>query len=369
MRYLSLVLISFLTLTSAAQAQNLTSSSEYSQRGIGRFEKNDLDGAIADFTKAIEMNGENLEFCYYFRGMAEYRKGNPDQAIDDISKAIALKPHPRFYDDRGNLLAKQGELDRALADLSQAIQIAPQYARAYGDRGIVRLMRGENADAELDFKKCFELDRTLESQFKAAASQVKQLAASRYEHEKPSDVEVIKFSWTEGHRSVLDPTEPSIPVYTSTVSPSGTYVLANPAAKGDPGPAQDPTGTGRPMSGGSRPGTRVVIDYKFTASIRNTGSKTIEVVHWAYHFDPKNSAQEPLAYLFASKTNIAPGKEKDLNSSVLSIAGQKGTIKLPSKSTRAFFSERINILRLEYAGGSTWQRPGAFSVPPKTPPQ
>src|SRR5258705_2930844 len=159
MRYFSILLISLLILTSAVQAQELTSADEYSQRGIARFQKNDLDGAIADFTKVIEMNGKDREFCYYFRGMAHYRKGNSTQAIDDLSKAIAIKPDPRFFDDRGNLLARQGELDRAIVDLNKAIEIAPQYGKAYGDRGLIRLIRGEATDAELDFRKCFELDR------------------------------------------------------------------------------------------------------------------------------------------------------------------------------------------------------------------
>jgi len=103
-----------------AQEQVPLSSDQYAQRGIARFEKNDLEGAIADFSRVIEMNGKDQEFCYYFRGLAHYRNGNPNQAIDDLSKAIAIKPDPRFLDDRGNLLARQGELDRAITDLSKA---------------------------------------------------------------------------------------------------------------------------------------------------------------------------------------------------------------------------------------------------------
>lgn len=355
MRYLPIVLIYLFVLTSASHGQNLTSANEYSQRGIARFEKNDLDGAIADFTKAIEMNGQNQEYCYYFRGMAHYRKGNADQAIIDLSKAIAIKPHPRFYDDRGNLLAQQGELDRAITDLNKAIEMAPQYAKAYGDRGIVRLMRGETTDADLDFRKCFELDRALESQFKAAASQVRQRAVSRYEQQKPSDVEVVKFNWTSS-MVLTAPASPSFPVTSSTVSASGTRVLA-PTAKGEPGPAEifDPTGTGLPPSRRPTASTQTVSDYKFTVSIRNTGSKTIVAIQWAYLFDPKDSAHEGLAYLFMTKTNIAPGKEKTLTDSVSSAGSSKGPTKMPSKDSRAFFNERIAILRLDYADGSSWQ--------------
>ena len=113
MRFFSTGLILLLIVLSAAQAQDLTSADEYSQRAIARFEKNDLDGAIADFSKVIEMNGKDQAFCYYFRGMAYYRKSDLNHAIADLSKAIEIKPDPRFFDDRGNLLAKQGELDRA----------------------------------------------------------------------------------------------------------------------------------------------------------------------------------------------------------------------------------------------------------------
>ena len=367
MRYLSIVLIYLFILTSAAHGQNLTSANEYSQRGMARFEKNDLDGAIADFTKAIEMNGQNQEYCYYFRGMAHYRKGNSDQAIVDLSKAIAIKPHPRFYDDRGNLLAQQGELDRAIADLNKAIEMAPQYAKAYGDRGIVRLMRGENTDAELDLKKCFELDSALESQFKATASQVRQRAVSRYEQQKPSDVEVVKFNWTSS-MVLTAPASPAIPTSTSAVSPSGTRVLADPRAKGEPGPSVilDPTGTGLPPSRRPAASTRAVSDYKFTVSIRNTGSKTIVAVQWAYLFEPKDSAHEGLAYLFTTKTNIAPGKEKNLTESLSSAGSPKGPTKMPSKDSRAFFNERIAILRLDYADGSSWQSSGTSGGPQKT---
>ncbi|HET6669172.1 MAG TPA: tetratricopeptide repeat protein, partial [Pyrinomonadaceae bacterium] len=227
MHLFSILFIYLLILTPGAQGQELKSADEYSQRGIARFQKNDLDGAIADFTKVIEMNGKDQAFCYYFRGMAHYRKGDSNQAIDDLSKAIALKPDPRFFDDRGNLLAKQGELDRAIVDLNKAIEIAPQYAKAYGDRGLIRLMRGETADAELDLKKCFELDSTLEAQFKLAANQLKQRAISRSLQEKPVGVEVIKFSWAETpSRSLVPSSAGAIPITTSPVSPTGTRVLA-----------------------------------------------------------------------------------------------------------------------------------------------
>jgi len=359
MRYFSALLILLFILTSAALGQELTSADEYSQRGIARFEKNDLDGAIADFTRVIEMNGKDQAFCYYFRGMAHYRKGNSNQAIDDLSKAIAIKPDSRFLDDRGNLLAKQGELDRAVADLNKAIEIAPQSAKAYGDRGLIKLLRGEAADAELDFKKCFELDSALEPQFKAAANQVRQRAASRYLHEKPADVEITKFNWTEAPSRALVPKEAPITVNTSPVSPTGTRVLADPNAKGESGPGDilNPSGITTTFPRNTSDNTRAFIDYKFTISIKNTGEKTIASVKWAYFFEPKDQAHESLAYLFMTKTDISPGKEKTLNDSLAANAKAGANTKLPGKRNQALYNEGVAILRLDYTDGTSWQSP------------
>lgn len=360
MRYFSILLILLVIMTSAVQAQELNSADEYAQRGIARFEKNDLDGAIADFTKVIEMNGKDQAFCYYFRGMAHYRTGNSKQAIDDLSNAIAIKPDPRFLDDRGNLLAKQGELDGALADLNKAIEIAPQYAKAYGDRGLIRLLRGELEGSELDFKKCFELDKALEPQYKAAANHVKQRAASRYLHEKPTGVEITKFSWTEvPSRGLATPSAPTT-VSTSPVSPSGTRVLADRNAKGEPGPGEilNPSGITTPSPQKIPEDSREFMAYRFTLSIKNTGDKTIAGVKWAYFFEPKDPAREGLAYLFKSQTNISAGKEKTLNESLAANASAGVTTKLPTKRNQALFNERVAILRLDYTDGTSWQSGG-----------
>ena len=353
MRYLVILSLFFVLCNFGAQGQNPTSAAEYSQRGIARFQTNDLDGAIADFTKVIELNGDNLEFCYYFRGLAHYRKGNPELAIADLGKAIAIKADPRFYDDRGNLLARQGDLDRALADLNKAIELAPQKAKTYGDRGLVLLMRSDEKNAEADFKKCFALDPSLETQFKANASKIKLRKVSDHEYQKPTDVSVLKFSWAETPSKVLIAESSAVPVNAAPVSATGTRVLGDPNAKNQPGPAEimDPSGTSLPPSKNSNTSTKDIIEYKFTAATKNTGSKTIVFIKWAYYFDPKDLAHDPLAYLFSTKTEIRPGKEKVFSDVVI----PNGHTKLPSKLNHGLYSERVAILRLDYSDGSFWE--------------
>ena len=358
MLYFSLVLISLsLLTTSGSQAQTPLSGEDYSQRGITRFEKNDFDGAVSDFTKAIELKGSNLEFCYYFRGMANYRQGNLEVAIADISKAITIRPHPRFYEDRGTLLLKKGDLDGAIADFNKTIELAPQFAKAYGDRGIVRLMRGENAQAELDFKKCFELDSTLQTQINAAATQIKQRAASTHEPEQPSDVKVVKFSWSD-MSAMMPSTTPTIAVTSTAVSQSGTRVLADPSAKGDPGPHDVGLDPSMSPSRDRGPGSPTKIGANtFTVVIQNVGNKTIVGVRWAYFFYPKDLTREPTAFTFSSKTKIAPGKEKTLSEQGIGITEPGHRIQMPTHQTRMLFNERVAIFHLDYADGSVWPSP------------
>ena len=357
MRYFPVLLVCLLVLAiHAGYAQEPTSADDYSQRGISRFEKNDFSGAITDFTKAIDLKGQNLEFCYYFRGIALYRLGKLDDALVDLTKAITLKQHPRFYDDRGNLLAQKGDLSGALSDLNKAIEISPQYAKAYGDRGIVHLMRGEQPDAESDLKKCFELDKKLEAQFTTAANQLRQQAALRSEHTKPTDVEVLKFDWSESASQVLvAPSGHPITISSSPVSATGTRVLGTPQEKGEAGPPPIADASGTAPASPRAPTAAVQgVDYKFTAAIKNTGNKTIVGVQWAYFFEPKDHG-DALCYVLNSKTNIPPSKEKTLTDKVPSKTNPKSNGKVPTAYNRTLFNERVAILHVDYADGSSWQ--------------
>ena len=64
---------------------------DFARRGNTRSEQGELDGAIADFTKAIELD-PGLAEAYTNRGIARGRTGDLDGAIADHTKTIELKP-------------------------------------------------------------------------------------------------------------------------------------------------------------------------------------------------------------------------------------------------------------------------------------
>ncbi len=66
-------------------------ASAYNNRGNAKKDKGDLDGAIADYNRAIELDPKYAS-AYYARGTAKDAKGDPDGATADFNRAIELKP-------------------------------------------------------------------------------------------------------------------------------------------------------------------------------------------------------------------------------------------------------------------------------------
>jgi len=140
------------------------------------------------------------------------------------------------------------------------------------------------------------------------------------------------------------------------VRKAGIGALEDPTAKTEPGPKLPPFDPASPAPSASRPSARGV-DQKFTALIKNTGSKTITTVQWGYFFVPQDG-QDSFAYVFTTKIDIPPGKEKNLRDQIQSVVLPANQSKAPSAHNRALFKERVVILRLEYADGTSWHSSG-----------
>ncbi len=130
----------------------------YNDRGVDYSDTNDLDNAIANYNKAIEISPDYAR-AYENRGKGYYGKDDYRRAMADLTKAIQLKPDDaRAYDGRGWVYEAKRDNKRAFADYNKAIELDPKLASAYVDRGDVYFGRGDYTHALADVDKAIELD-------------------------------------------------------------------------------------------------------------------------------------------------------------------------------------------------------------------
>jgi tetratricopeptide (TPR) repeat protein len=150
----------------------------YYNRGAAKIEKGDLDGAIADFNRKIELNPKDAR-AYYNRGIAKQAKGDLDGAIADFSRAIEFDPkYAIAYNNRGIAKDDKGDLDGAIADYSRAIELDPKHAVAYNNRGIAKEARGDLDGAIADYNRAIELDPKLAIAYNNRGNAEKKLSRS-----------------------------------------------------------------------------------------------------------------------------------------------------------------------------------------------
>ena len=118
MKKLLLIIIVFVTSLSYCQT-----AEEYFERGNSKYDLQDYQGAIADYSKAIELN-PNYSGAYNNRGVSKLN----------------------LQDYRG-----------AIADFSKAIQLDPNFSDAYYNRGLSKLALKQKNSACLDWSKAGEL--------------------------------------------------------------------------------------------------------------------------------------------------------------------------------------------------------------------
>ena len=125
---------------------------------IAWLQKNDLDNAIKDFTKVIELASESAS-VYMARGTAWRLKGDMDNAIKDFTDAIRLQPKStEAYLSRGTLRSEKGDLDDGIRDLTEAIQLDPNSPLACNNLAWILATcpndKFRNGDKAVEYAKC-----------------------------------------------------------------------------------------------------------------------------------------------------------------------------------------------------------------------
>ena len=94
--------------------------------GNDLLKKNDIVGAVAKYTAAIDIDPKNQ--VYYSNRSAAYAKNNQFMnALDDAVKAIELKPTwPKGYSRKGAALYALNRMEEAKIAYEEAVKLDPK---------------------------------------------------------------------------------------------------------------------------------------------------------------------------------------------------------------------------------------------------
>ena len=93
---------------------------------------NIYDQLIEEYTAQIAQDPDNAAVLYNKRGVCYYNKGDYNTAVADFTNAIEAQGDlVNAYDNRGASYHKQGLYDQAIIDCQKALELNPNYANAY----------------------------------------------------------------------------------------------------------------------------------------------------------------------------------------------------------------------------------------------
>jgi tetratricopeptide (TPR) repeat protein len=76
---------------------------------------------------ALIQRDPNDAIAYYNRGLAYGAQDDLDRAVADYTKAIEINPnYASAFDGRGSIYARKGDYTRALVDVTRASELAPK---------------------------------------------------------------------------------------------------------------------------------------------------------------------------------------------------------------------------------------------------
>ncbi len=118
----------------------------------------DWDGQIADATKAIELD-PGLATAWANRASARGKKDDRDGELADATRAIELDPRlAEAWVTRGAARGQKGDWEGEIADETRAIELNPGLGAAWVNRGAAREEKGDFDGAIADATKAIELD-------------------------------------------------------------------------------------------------------------------------------------------------------------------------------------------------------------------
>lgn len=154
MKRLALLVPAALLLTACA-TPGLTAFDD----GVRLYREGYYASARDAFDSAVRKNPRNATYVNN-RGVAKARLGDLDGAVLDYTRAMQLAPtDAETVFNRGNAYAAAGNLPAAINDFTTAVTLSPGYTHAYFNRGTVRAAAGDVTGAVNDWQWAVDVER------------------------------------------------------------------------------------------------------------------------------------------------------------------------------------------------------------------
>jgi tetratricopeptide (TPR) repeat protein len=132
-------------------------ASGYLQRGLAYRNLNQPDAATEDFEHAIREDS-NLGLAHMALGLTYRDRGDLTRAMNEFTAAIALHPNADGFYQRGQVRERLGEHQLAIQDYDAAIHEQPDAPHFYLARALSRDAIGEHEQAEQDRRKAAQIE-------------------------------------------------------------------------------------------------------------------------------------------------------------------------------------------------------------------
>jgi len=151
------------TLWSDTLIQNSNCWMGYNNLGLALFQKGEVDEAMAQFQKALEIN-PNYDDAHYNFGNILLQRGQLDEAMAQYEKALEINPnYADAHNNLGNILLQKGHLDEAIEQYQKALKINPNYAAVRNNLGVILLQKGRADEAIAQFQEALRLKPDFDS--------------------------------------------------------------------------------------------------------------------------------------------------------------------------------------------------------------
>jgi tetratricopeptide (TPR) repeat protein len=125
---------------------------------------------LLGFATAVGAEEKSAE-SYFKQGAKHLKKGQFDQAIADSTKALEINPrYAKAYLNRGAAYVGKGQHDRVIADCNKALEINPRLAEAYNNRAVAYYSKKDYDKAWKDVRKAQSLGYKVHPGFLEALS-------------------------------------------------------------------------------------------------------------------------------------------------------------------------------------------------------